>query len=424
MTSGRVQLSVTGIQDVFLTGSPDITYFQKMFQRHTKFSLELLDNPFQQQTIDFGNTIRATVERRGDLIRSIYFKFELSPLVDASSSNIGYTDSVGHAIIDYADLIIGGQTIERITGEYMEIYSELCIPDEQQRGLEVLVGKTGSRTGLGPAVDTMGTYGAYPRTFFVHLPFYFARNDPLAIPLSAITYQEVEVVLKLRNLDELVVTPDPPGSVTTISGSILNASLPVEYVFLSPEENEFMQSKRIDYVITQLQLAKGVIPANQTESSFRLEFINPVKEFYFVIQNQSNVSTNVYTGNDWFNYNNTQNTNNLINHQLNSVQLDFNNETYLHSEVADTSFLYAIQPMNRHTRVPRRLFYNYSFSLDPENYLPTGQVNMSRIQNKIIKLYTSTNTETRDVRIYAKSYNVLRVENGITGLLFIDNNHI
>lgn len=424
MTSGRVQLSVTGIQDIFLTGSPDITYFQKMFQRHTKFSLELLDNAFQQQNISFGNTIRGTIERRGDLIRNIYFKFELSPLQDASTSNIGYTDSIGHAIIDYADLIIGGQTIERITGEYMEIYSELCVPDEQQLGLTALVGKTGTRTGLGPAVDTGGVYGSYPRTFFVHLPFYFARNDPLAIPLSSITYQEVEVVLKLRNIDELVVTPDPPGSVYVISGSILKASLPVEYVFLSPEENKFMKSKRIDYVITQLQLAKGVLPAKQTESSFRLEFINPVKEMYFIIQNQSNVATNVYTGNDWFNYDNVQNSNNLINHQLTSVQLDFNNETYLHSEVADTSFLYAIQPMNRHTRVPSRLFYNYSFSLDPENYLPTGQLNMSRIQNKIITLNTSRNTEIRDVRIYAKSYNVLRVEHGIAGLLFIDNNHI
>ena len=424
MTSGRVQLSVTGIQDIFLTGSPDITYFQKMFQRHTKFSLELLDNTFQQQSVTFGDTIRATVEKRGDLIRTIYFKLELSPLVDAATSNIGYTDSVGHAIIDYADLIIGGQTIERITGEYMEIYSELFVPDEQQIGVTALVGKTGTRTGLGPAVSTGGVYGSYPRTFFVHLPFYFARNDPLAIPLSAITYQEVEVVIKLRNLDEIVVTDLDPGSVNIISGSIINASLPVEYVFLSPEENDFMKSKRIDYVITQLQLAKGIIPANQTETSFRLEFINPVKEFYFMIQNQSNVVTNVYTGNDWFNYNNVQNTNHLKNHQLNSIQLDFNNETYLDSEVADTSFLYAIQPMTRHTRVPSRLFYNYSFSLDPENYLPTGQVNMSRIQNKIITLNTTPNTETRDIRIYAKSYNVLRVEHGLAGLLFIDNNHI
>ena len=207
-------------------------------------------------------------------------------------------------------------------------------------------------------------------------------------------------------------------------GAISIASLPVEYVFLDQPEIDYMKNSRIDYVITQLQLAQTTVPGGVSSQSFRLEFNNPVKEFYFVVQNKSNVITNEQTGNDWFNYTNPQNTNNLSNHQIESVKLDFNNETFLDSEVADTSFLYAIQPMNRHTRVPNRLFYNYSFALDPENYLPTGQVNMSRIQNKILTVNFSENTEDRYIRIYAKSYNVLRIENGLAGVLFIDNNFI
>ena len=424
MTSGRIQVAATGIQDVFLTGSPDITYFQKTFRRHTKFSLEMLDNVFND-TVKLGGLHRVIIDRKGDLIRNIYLRVELSALPGADDPTLdrGYTDSIGHAMIDYADLIIGGQTIQRITGEYMEIFDDMFISESQQEGVKALVGKTGTRNGLGPADQyTAGTYGKYPRTFFIRLPFYFTRDDPLSIPLCALTRQEVEVAIKFRPLEQLVVGDFE--SPLALSGGITLATMPVEYVFLDQPEIDYMRNTRIDYVITQLQLAQTTVAGGVTSQSFRLEFNNPVKEFYFIVQNKSNVVTNEATGNDWFNYTNPQYTNNLSNHQIESIKLDFNNETFLDNEVADTSFLYAIQPMNRHTRVPDRLFYNYSFALDPENYLPTGQVNMSRIQNKILTINFTPNTEDRNVRIYAKSYNILRVENGLAGVLFIDNNFI
>jgi len=418
MTSGRVQVATTGIQDVFLTGSPDITYFQKKFQRHTKFALELLDNPFTEAA-DFGKTVRATIDRKGDLIRNVFLRVKLSDLDTAGASNVGYTDSIGHAMIDYADLIIGGQTVQRITGEYMEIYTDMFISDSQQLAITALVGKTGTVDGLGPASSSEpGPYGKYPRTFFVLLPFYYNRADPLAIPLSALTRQEVEVSIKFKPLDQLIVSPTASPLPTT-TGRIVSASLPVEYVFLGEDEVSQIRNSRLDYVITQLQMAQTTIQPGVNSPRFRLDFTNPVKELYVVIQNQSNVQAN-----DWFNFTNPENLDNLQNHQLLSIQLDFNGETYLDSEVADTSFMYAIQPMNRHTRVPDRLFYTYSFALDPENYLPTGQVNMSRIQNKLITLNLSDCTDTRKIRIYAKSYNVLRIENGLAGVLFIDNNFI
>ena len=410
-------MATTGIQDVFLTGSPDITYFQKRFQRHTKFALELLDNVFND-SVDFGKTVRATIERKGDLIRNVFLRVKLSDLDTADSSNVGYTDSIGHAMIDYADLIIGGQTVQRITGEYMEIYTDMFISDSQQTAITALVGKTGTVDGLGPASSTTpGPYGKYPRTFFVLLPFYYNRADPLSIPLSALTRQEVEVSIKFKPLDQLIVSSSGTPPATT--GRIVSASLPVEYVFLGNEEVDYIRKTRLDYIITQLQLAQTTIEPGVIQPKFRLDFTNPVKELYFVIQNQSNVQAN-----DWFNFTNPENLDNLQNHQLLSVKLDFNGETFLDSEVADTAFMYAIQPMNRHTRVPDRLFYTYSFALDPENYIPTGQVNMSRIQNKLLTLNLSDCTDTRKIRVYAKSYNVLRIENGLAGVLFIDNNFI
>lgn len=410
MASGRVQVATTGIQDAFLTGNPDVTYFQKRFKRHTKFSLELLDNPFDEPA-DFGATARCTIGRRGDLIRNIYLRMDL-PAID--TNDVGYTASIGNALIEYADLLIGGKRVERINGEYMEIYGEMFIDQSQQRALDVVVGKTYNRTGLGPA-----TPGVYPRNFIVQLPFYFVRSDPLSIPLVALTRQEVEVVIKFRTLDQVLVNPNNDGSTVQSGKSMLNVSLPVEYVFLGQDEIKLFQNQQIDYVISQIQMQS--FRTNNLTNQIKLEFINPVKELYIVVQNTSNVSSNLYLGNDWFKYDNS-NTN-VNNQQLASIKLDFNNETMLDDSISDALFLNYIQPMNRHSRVPQRNIYNYSFALDPENYLPTGQVNMSRIINKLLTVNLNYTTEgEREVRIYAKSYNVLRVNNGLSGMLFIDNN--
>ena len=401
MTAGRLQLAATGLQDSFLTGSPDVTYFQQIYKKHTKFALETLDNVFYN-TPRFGNSVRAVVQRRGDLIRNIFLRLELSKIT-SSDPDVGYTDSIGHAIIDYADLIIGGQTVQRLNGEYMEIYNELFVSESQQKGVTVLVGSTQSKTGLGPAT--------FPRTFFVLLPFYFSRSDPLSVPLTSLYRQEVEVEIKFKRFEDVIVSPNgvPPPDTT---GNIVKATLPVEYVFLNDDEKLYMQNSRIDYVITQLQMHEDIVPANTTEHIMRLDFINPVKELYIVIQNTP-------VDNDYFNYTNPESNDNQ---HLSSVQLDFNNETFIDPTVADTIFMYAIQPMNRHTRVPGRLFYTYSFSLDPENYLPTGQINMSRIQNKLLTLNLNNSSYERHIRVYAKSYNILRVQEGLSGVLFIENN--
>jgi hypothetical protein len=423
MSGGRIQLASVGAQDEYITGSPQITYFLKKFKRHTRFAIETMDNGLDGDAI-FGGRLRCTVPRKGDLIRSIFLRVELSELLPASS-NIGYTDSIGHALIEYADLIIGGKLIERLTGEYLEIYSDFCVGNSQQKAIELLVGKTKSRTGLGPAssvtADTSAYYGKYPRVFMIPLPFYFHRQDSLSIPLSALTHHEIEVVVKLRNLENVVVQPSTGDVPVVPTGSIVAISMPIEYVFLTDEENKYIKERTTDYIITQLQLSRFTIDAGVSEVTMRTQFTNPVKELYVVIQNQDVVASNIITGNDWFNFKNPLQTSFPRGEQLASLELTFNNETRLSENVANALYLRYVHPMQFHTRIADRNVYNYSFSLDPENHIPSGQVNMSRIQNKLLKITTTPNSITRDVRVYALSYNILRINAGLGGVIFANS---
>jgi hypothetical protein len=173
----------------------------------------------------------------GDMIRTIYLRVVLSNVYSASANvagaNYGYTDSIGNALIDHADLIIGGQTVQRINGEFMEIYSDMWITGSQQPAMQALVGTNYSLSAL-----TSPTGGPPTSMYIIPIPFYFYRTDSMAIPLSAITYQEVQVRIQLRPLNQLIV---PAKYASKATAKILQMSVPVEYIFLSDPELDYIK---------------------------------------------------------------------------------------------------------------------------------------------------------------------------------------
>ena len=422
MASGRVELASTGVQDQYITDSPTFTYFHKQFRRHTRFAADTIINTFNND-VDFGKTLRCTVIRKGDLIKTISVKFILPPLSDADGpSGIGYTDSIAHALIEYADLVVGGQLVERVTGESMEIYHELFTSDSHQAALKYSGGKTGTRGGMGPASSTVeGEYGTYPRRVTAAIPFYFYRNPSQAFPLCALDRQEVEIVLKIRNLKDVVTATatDLPVDLSTVEPVGLvkfSCELAIEYVYITQTEIDFFKHRGVDYLITQTQLTTVRFAPGEEFKKIRLNFTNPCSELWMVMQNSSNVGAY----NDLFNYYNYEQTAFPKLHQIKNIGLDFNNETRISEDIADSDFLRYTQPMDFHTRVPTRNIYCYSFSMDPESTEPRGQVNLSRIINKDLKVTATPSTDHRILRIYARVYNVLRIQHGLGGIIFND----
>jgi len=75
--AGRLNLAITGIQDQWLTGEPEFSYFLMNFRRHTKFSIESIETPFDGD-IDYDTLIECRIPKnKGDLIRSTMLKFTL-----------------------------------------------------------------------------------------------------------------------------------------------------------------------------------------------------------------------------------------------------------------------------------------------------------------------------------------------------------
>ena len=63
-------------------------------------------------------------------------------LDDLSNENdIGYTNSIGHSIIEKVDIYIGDTLIDSHTGEWMNIWSDLTIQENKKLAFNNMIGK-------------------------------------------------------------------------------------------------------------------------------------------------------------------------------------------------------------------------------------------------------------------------------------------
>ena len=79
MSGGLIQLVITGEQDSALTYNPEITFFKKLYRRHTKFSLELKEVSTEQEQ-KFGDKISFNLTN-GDLIHRCFIQIDLPALL-------------------------------------------------------------------------------------------------------------------------------------------------------------------------------------------------------------------------------------------------------------------------------------------------------------------------------------------------------
>ena len=206
--AGRVQLETTGPQDKFFTIDPHYSYFREHFVKHSNYSKSFIK--MDVGVTDFGSLVRYRISPdQGDLIKTISLDVELNPISNAMATGMGWVESIGHAMIEYVDIIIGGTTIQRIPSDYLQIYSEQNYTQTNQTGLKQLIGKFPNRTSSlranNPTILSHLGVASSSQKYFIDIPFYFYRNPELAIPLCAIDRQEVEIEIKLRSAEECIV---------------------------------------------------------------------------------------------------------------------------------------------------------------------------------------------------------------------------
>lgn len=391
-----MQLVAYGAQDIYLTGTPQITFFKVVYRRHTNFAIEAVEQTFNG-TADFGRKVTCTVSRNGDLIHKTYLQIAL-PALATSSGVIGWVDYIGHNIIDYVSIDIGGQEIDKHYGDWLNIWNELTQTAEKSAGYDVMVGQSSALTSIAD-----GTTPA--TTLYVPLQFWFNRNAGLALPLVALAYHEVKINVQFKPLASLV-----RGGGTISNSPVLGAtSLFIDYIYLDNDERRQFAQVQHEYLIEQLQFS-GAESYNSTSIKSKLALNHPVKELVWVFQLDASV-----TGNDKQLDNYTNSTTGTGAQTITDAKLQLNGTDRF--AVRSGDYFNLVQPYQHHTRIPSTGIYVYSFAISPEEHQPSGSVNMSRIDNATL-LMTRTTADAGQLRVYARSLNVLRVMSGMAGMAY------
>ena len=424
--AGELQLMSSGPQEKFFTLDPDYSHFLESFKKHTNFSNEYVDLDPENEA-DFGSTVKFKIpQNQGDLLKTLSLKVTLPSI---TTSGVCYQESAGHALIEHVDLIIGGKVIQRLTSDWLQIYSEHFVTQTKQIALEELIGKFPERTAhrrvsnrLIVARNALGN--TQDISFFVDLPFYFYNHPELAIPLCAINRQEVEVEFKLRTAQEIVIqTNGNKADISQETPKIKDFQLCAEVVHVDCEERIKMQKSRRDYLITQIQQNVFDIASGVNTGQFKLDFVNPLKELYFVIQRQGSVGTDEFEFVTPFDYDGIlEETGNkyILWENLDHLTLTLDGQEIITKDTGTMTFLKAVQAAIHHSKTQLiRRFYSYSFALQPEEWYPTGQVNFSLVKEQILNLSLTPCIDfPRQVRVYAVNYNILRVGEGTAKTIF------
>ena len=408
---GLLQLVARGKQDVFLTGNPQITWFKMVYRRYTNFAIESMPMYFDGDP-DFGKRLSCLIPRRGDLLGQVMLEVTL-PAIKLSSDHTtvaSYVNAVGHALIQEISIEIGEQEIDKQTGEWMEIWSNLTTPEEHKFGFYDMIGKVDGY--LPPNL-----YG--PLKLYIPLRFWFCKNPGLALPLLALQYHPIRINITLRPLQQMFYSDTLVKNCDTTTvdiAKITSMMLWGDYVHLDVDERRRFVSNAHEYLIEQVQYTPQIsIPEKTTTLPVRVEFNHPIREFIFVLQ--KNVMQSYH---EWFNYSSLAISESGQRTDLLStaiLQLDGQDRF----QERDAGYFRLVQAWQRHTVIPNEDFlYLYSFAIKPEDLQPSGSLNASRIDNIIWNLTMNQATQRGNccVRIYATNHNVLRVVEGFGGLLF------
>jgi hypothetical protein len=436
---GLLQLVAQGIQDIYLTGNPQMTFFKFVYKRCTNFAIESMPMYFDG-TANFGQKISCLIPRKGDLLGRVYIDVLLPRLTlnDLSDTPVSYVNSIGNALIQEVSLEIGEQQIDKQTGEWMQIWEQFITPAGQRDALNNMIGQVD-----GYAVPDFipGTSSPGIR-LYIPLQFFFCRNPGLYLPLLAMQYHPIRINVTISPLQSLFYTTElltnPNCSLTVNPVNITSMQLWGDYVYLDTDERRRFVSKSQEYLIEQVQYTSlQAVTATQQQVNIETDFNHPIKEFFFVARRDKMNQTHEY-----FNYSSlatyetlpaglipfftpSQVRTDLI--ATAKLQLD----GYDRFQDRDAPYFRLVQPYEHHTFTPvERYIYCYSLALNPEQIQPSGSLNASRIDsvnwqivmNPLLSVPEGTvDSVSRGpctIRIYAVNYNVLRVVGGYAGVLF------
>jgi hypothetical protein len=475
-----------------------------------------MDGP-QDLQYDQPIQVRFKVQRVADLVRDMYFVFDLPDIyckyIDLQTNtqrqsqyNFSWVNFIGCHIIQQIGFYIGGQKIQEFDGDYMIAKAQADLDADAYLKWSRLVGNIpelidpangiygGGSTGTGyPLVyNSNGPFGSldgnvnrpsiFGRRIQVPLPFWFTETTFESLPLVSLQYQECEVQITLRPINQLYTILDPSGNTVapgyrfyqspqplqplnvyynnvsdisdvTINNFLtdigqpkpllntwsLNPRIQLTYVYVTDEERAQFSGEPLQYLVRQITrynfigLTSRQIVELDTHNPINRIFILPRRSDSLQYRNQvSNFSNWVYPNkapyippSGWNPVINATSATGIFvlngNRQILETLRVLGDGNEL-QEIKPIDYFSGVVPWKYLTGIPDANLIVYPFGLHSPSIQPDGSINSSRIKLFQIDLgvypLPSNSYYQYNFGIFVENLNWVSITSGTGGLKY------
>lgn len=478
MTGGILQLAAYGKQDIFLTNNPQITFFKIIYRRYANFSREDIQQNFSHDP-NFGKRATCLISRdAGDLIDNMALRVVL-PQIPVLTYNglpikFAWIKNIGFAMIKYIEIEINGVIIDKHYSDWLYVWSQLTTRNISDNGLNKLIGN----------VPELYNFTNYKDEYTLYIPlyFWFCRSPGLSIPLVSLKFSDIKINIEFYEFEKCYII-SPTYYIKCIDDivsfqeneyiyqqnkccifshyDIINKRLyytPLNEVFTSCSIHEQQQTKyliknTIGYSATPEINTLSTIVHHKSLKTIKIKecvilvgyvyIDNDERIKYAKAKHDYLIEQLYYTPNIKITNTNAKVILNIEHPcklivwmtQLNNV-FDRFNYTDIYGKKLITNCSILLNSQKRLSERPYEYFNNiqsiqhtnntlptgccmYSFALLPCEVQPSGTTNMSQIE--IVELHLKMNNiNNANFKAYALCYNILRIDNGLCGKLFIN----
>ena len=384
----------------FFTNEPQITFFKSVFRRFTNFAIEAVPQQFLPKPTFGMKNCRVSINRHtGDLLYKLYLEIKVK---NTGDGNVNLQPFFAYRLLKNVTLRVGSTTIDSYDGETLKRIHDLQTDFNKKILLNEMTGGGNGETQL--IIDE-----GEEMVFFVPLEFYFCNSPGSALPLRALSFSDIELLVTLE--DEVT------AGVSDGTLNIVDFHLYCDYIFLTSSEAQRIGNTTHEYIATQTRINMNTDNMSG-DNKIRLPFQGLVRELiWFIRENNKPFSElrDMKGANIIINSNPRTSMRPGAYYRLVQPYQHHTGHSYSLHEIYNL-----ISHSSGYTNVNKNVF-SFSFALHPENVQPSGFLSFNN-KDIMLNFEMDDNVITKSqglcIRIIAIIYNIVRIESGQLALLF------
>lgn len=238
MPGGLLNIISEGNNNVILTGNPTKTFFAVTYSKYTNFGLQKFRLDHDKGSSDLRLTndsvYKFKVKRYAELLMDTYLVLTLpniwSPIYNPCSNtgnvwapyDFKWIKDIGTNIIREVEITCGSLTLMKYSGDYLAAMVDRDFSTEKK---DLFNKMTGNIDKLNDPASTFGRSNCYPsayctdnpvgadpsiraRTLYIPINSWFTLDSRCAFPLISLQYNEIEITVTLRPIQEIIQIRD------------------------------------------------------------------------------------------------------------------------------------------------------------------------------------------------------------------------